>query len=191
MEQVLGIPESTLRIAPPGIAPRGSASASELANDAATPGEDRNFREVFTDNPLPVWLVDPVTARIIDVNPAAIRKYGYTRSEFLTKTVKDLSPAGESRAYQAPRLPANVSSVSSGWRHAVKSGDVIWVNLYTWLFPYQGRAVRFVLVHDVTDLNKAAELLLDHSNYMARLLRNPAEPMFGVARASSSGEPSI
>jgi PAS domain S-box-containing protein len=175
---MLNVPETAVRL-PPGLVP--GANDEPLA-------ADRDFQELFTENPLPVWLVDPVTAKFIDVNPAAIRKYGYTRGEFLTMTMRDLSPAGESRAYHAPRLPANVSSVSSGWRHAVKSGDVIWVNLYTWLFPYQGRAVRFVLVHDVTDLNKAAELLLDHSNYMARMLRNPSEPLFGVSRVARKGD---
>ncbi|HOG03438.1 MAG TPA: PAS domain S-box protein, partial [Accumulibacter sp.] len=44
---------------------------------------ERRYREMFAENPLPMWVFDHATLAFIEVNDAAIRHYGYTREEFL------------------------------------------------------------------------------------------------------------
>ena len=42
-----------------------------------------------------MWIYDTDTLQFLQINGAAIRKYGYTRSEFSTMTIKDIRPAEE------------------------------------------------------------------------------------------------
>jgi len=50
------------------------------------------YLSLFILNPEPMWVYDLETLRILDVNEAATRRYGYLRHEFLALTVKDLRP---------------------------------------------------------------------------------------------------
>jgi len=40
-----------------------------------------------------MWVQDRETLAFLAVNEAAVRRYGYTREEFLTLTGKDIRPA--------------------------------------------------------------------------------------------------
>ena len=53
------------------------------------------YTNLFQLMPIPSWIYDLRTLKIIEVNQAAIREYGYSRAEFLEKTIKELRPADE------------------------------------------------------------------------------------------------
>ncbi len=50
--------------------------------EARLASNEARYRMLFESNPLPMWVYDPETLRFLDVNEAAVRHYGYTRSEF-------------------------------------------------------------------------------------------------------------
>ena len=52
--------------------------AEELLQES----EDRH-RKLFDNNPHPTWVFDRETLHFLAVNAAAVRKYGYSRDEFL------------------------------------------------------------------------------------------------------------
>src|SRR5262249_51735720 len=60
-------------------------SALKAAQDALRRSEER-YRQLFGAIPHPVFAYDAHTLRILSVNEAAVRKYGYSRDEFLTMT---------------------------------------------------------------------------------------------------------
>src|SRR6185436_18413255 len=47
---------------------------------------EESFRYLFRNSPLPKWVYDTATLRFLEVNDAAITKYGYARDEFLHMT---------------------------------------------------------------------------------------------------------
>ena len=49
------------------------------------------YRRMFFESPIIQFMIDPKTGLIQDVNEAAIQTYGYSRDEFLTHTVFELS----------------------------------------------------------------------------------------------------
>ena len=51
-----------------------------------------HYRLLFASNPHPMWVHDPETLRILEVNDAAVDHYGYSREEFIRMTVSDLRP---------------------------------------------------------------------------------------------------
>jgi PAS domain-containing protein len=56
----------------------------------------------FRDIPIPVWLYDPKTLNFLDVNAAALKRYGYTRKEFLKMT---------GRSFQSLIIPLKYSAL--------------------------------------------------------------------------------
>src|SRR5690606_25576568 len=52
---------------------------------------DQNvYQTVFDLTPVPMWIYDNETLRILKVNYEAIHFYGYSREEFLSLTISDL-----------------------------------------------------------------------------------------------------
>ena len=68
-----------------------------------------------------MWVYDTETLAFLEVNEAAVRHYGYTREEFLSKRVLDIRPVEE-----IPRLLAKMATIRDGhqgeWRHRLKDG---------------------------------------------------------------------
>src|SRR5262245_17575649 len=109
-----------------------------------SPEKDGAFRLFFQANPLPMWIFDNDNLAIIDVNEAAVAKYGWSREEFLRMTIEDLRPSEDLvslREYRARVLhdPTPGPNKTFQWRHCTKAGSIIRVES-TWLeLPYAGR----------------------------------------------------
>lgn len=117
------------------------------------------FRLAFNDNPQPMWLFDPRTLKFLEVNKAAVKKYGYSRREFLRMSVTDIRPADE-----IERLRESVSTrhglQSSGvWRHVLKNGRVIEVEVTTQTLRVNGRKAILVVLNDITNLTQTTREL--------------------------------
>jgi PAS domain S-box-containing protein len=63
--------------------------------EASLETSDAQYRVVFDDSPSPMWIFDEETLRILAVNDAATRVYGWSGNEFLEMTVLDIRPPGE------------------------------------------------------------------------------------------------
>jgi PAS domain S-box-containing protein len=115
-----------------------------------------SYRLIFEKNPLPMWVFDLQTLRFLDVNEAAIRTYGYSRSEFLDMTIEDVRPGDE-----VPRLREVLKNLKATdrmvgiWRHRTKDGAIIEVEVLSSEVSVMGRRARLVLVNDVTERMRA------------------------------------
>src|ERR1700690_1240841 len=58
---------------------------------------EESFRLLFKNNPVAMWVYDRETLRFLAVNDAAVAQYGYSREQFLTMTVLDLSTTHDDR----------------------------------------------------------------------------------------------
>lgn len=98
-----------------------------------------------------MWVFDRKTLRFLEVNEAAVAHYGYSREEFLTMTIADIRPPED-----VPRLRADVSSRSPGlrqlgeWRHRLKSGELIDVQITSHTLRFGGRDAVLVVSQDIT-----------------------------------------
>src|SRR5688572_17334905 len=87
---------------------------------------DAFFRVVFEEGPLPMWVFDSNTFRILAVNRAALQTYEYTQEEFLRVLVTELRPAEHAERFKAYIREMNARrdrAVAAGnWEHQTKSG---------------------------------------------------------------------
>ena len=112
---------------------------------------DERHRKLFDNNPHPTWVFDRETLRFLAVNAAAMRKYGYSRDEFLAMTLKDIRPPEDVPALlETVRALGDGNESSSAWRHRLKDGSVIDTENTSYALTFLGRAARVVVAVDVT-----------------------------------------
>jgi PAS domain S-box-containing protein len=129
--------------------------AERSARDAA-----ESYRDLFENNPMPMWIFDAETLEIVMVNEAAVERYGYTRDEFTSMTIKDLRPSEDVPAMMANLAQGSRRMERSGpWRHAKRDGTVIEVEVTSHEVDFLGRPGRLVMATDVTERERLTRQL--------------------------------
>mgnify|MGYP001244623026 CR=1 FL=1 len=108
---------------------------------------------LFRAHPDPMWVYDTATLAFLDVNDAAQRKYGWSRSEFLAMTLADIRLPAEVGRMKAQKAGVTEVIDSSGvWRHLTRGGQQIYVDIVSQQVTHNGRPARLVSARDVTRL---------------------------------------
>ncbi len=108
------------------------------------------YLSLFVLNPEPMWVYDISTLQILDVNAAAIQRYGYSGAEFLALTVKDLRPLEDVPKF-LELLPDTPNSDRTGpWRHKLKDGSIIQVLITSHSVKFGDRSARLVMAESLT-----------------------------------------
>lgn len=145
--------------------------AERIKADEVLKESEKKYKYLFENNPIPMFLWDFKTLKIIDCNDETLIKYSYSREEFLNKTIKDLRPIED-----IPLIEADVVSeeVYGGihkkvWRHKKKNGELMFININSRLIDYQGRRVSLVMIDDVTEKLKAEKEIISSYNQLQEL----------------------
>jgi len=117
---------------------------------------EKKFRILFRDNPQPTVLYDPATGKFIEVNRAAVQKYGYAREEFLRLTVADICPDLPPERVAAALMGIEVRG--EVWRQRRKDGSVLEVVLFARTIEFEGRPARLVVTQDITERRRSERL---------------------------------
>lgn len=127
---------------------------------AALEESEERYRQIFAATPLPMWVTDAHVPRFLAVNDAAVRKYGYSRSEFEQITAIDLQ-AEDCRDAVTRQLLARDPAQPMQFlrRHVTRDGESISVEITAQPFQYGGQQARLILANDVTDRLRAQQAL--------------------------------
>ena len=121
---------------------------------------EEQHRYLFANNPLPMWAYDIKTLAFLAVNDAAIEKYKYSREEFLNMTIADIRPPEEvSYLKRDVEQPRTVIQYSGEWRHQLKDGTVIDVEITSHLLSIGDHDSALVVAQDITSRKQAEATL--------------------------------
>ena len=115
---------------------------------------EERYRELFNNNPMPMWVFDAGTFRFLEANTAAVQHYGYTHEEFLNRTFADIGLEGtrEQLIQEVEAVRRNGAGVKKGiLQHVKKSGEVIFVDIAWHSISYKDQPAILVLANDVTE----------------------------------------
>ncbi len=114
------------------------------------------YQDIFQNNPMPMWIFDLESLRILAVNDAAMAHYGYSHAEFLALSIRQLRPDDAQEALNrllaTPRESLNTAGI---WRHMKKDGTPIDVEIVSHEFIWRSRPARLVAANDVTERLRA------------------------------------
>ncbi|RZJ51513.1 MAG: PAS domain-containing sensor histidine kinase [Flavobacterium sp.] len=119
---------------------------------------EKKYRHLFDNNPMPMWIIDLVSFKFLDVNKMAMLQYGYSREEFLSMTALDIRPNDDKIHFIKSSDIANIneSNYNRGiWNHLKKDGSIIPVEIIAHNVVYEGTAARLILSNDISDRKKA------------------------------------
>jgi PAS domain S-box-containing protein len=114
---------------------------------------EKRFSNLFHLSPQPMWVFDPTTLGIVQVNFSAVQLYGYTESEFLNLTIMDIRPP-EDRAKVSEALnkrPLAALIAGEVFRHRRKNGEIFFVEIYSSPINLNNKLYRSVIAIDVTE----------------------------------------
>ena len=135
------------------------------AAEAAQRRHEASFRMLFQDNPLPMAVTERSSLRFLEVNDAAIAQYGWSRTEFLRKSLADLDAEGDPQTAEA--LAAGGFSGSASTTHVRDDGTMLEVRAFVHDTVYAGLDATLAVLWDVTDL-EAARRDMHHANELLR-----------------------
>lgn len=122
---------------------------------------EARHRELFENNPLPAWVVDRSTLAFLTVNAAAIRRYGWTREEFLGgMALPDVLAASELGIDRSDFAMLDSAHAASGsWWHQTRDGIRLSVEVTSYEMEYERRPARLMIVRDLTQQERTLEQL--------------------------------
>jgi len=130
---------------------------------------EQQYRLFFEANPLACWVFSTADLRILAVNEAAVKQYGYSREEFMRLTLRDIVSDRELLA--GMDSSALALSSDSTLKHKTKNGKVLDVEEVWAPLHLSGSDARLAIVQNVSEKLRRAEeqrreemrrLLLEH-----------------------------
>lgn len=151
-------------------------------SESAIKISEERYRFLFNDNPLPMLVFNTNTLRFIEVNDAAILKYGYSREEFMKMKASKLEPQQEVNTFlnnlkkhKKRKAPHSLSAL-----HKKKDGSIIHVELTCNYFKYNGKPSALILANDVTDKVKTEAKLISKNEEFNKILDSITDGFFAV-----------
>lgn len=137
-----------------GIVANSRDVTERIEREQALRLSEDSYRTLFQSSPLPKWIYDLESFAIVDVNETAIRHYGYSRTEFLQMTIRDIHPAREIpyllQLHEGIEQKEGVVSVGEVV-HQKKDGSFIHVEVKAHRLYYQNRDCMMEVCNDVTE----------------------------------------
>jgi PAS domain S-box-containing protein len=133
---------------------------------------------LFEGSPIPSFVYDIETLAFLDVNDAAVRRYGYARDEFRRMTLEDIRPGGD-----IDRLRDHLSAtsdrtdaVTTQTRHVASDGSTFEVQTTCFPVLFAGSRAKLVFVNDLTQRRKAEA----QARYQTLLLATMADAVIAT-----------
>ena len=145
--------------------------------------ERAQYQQLFDSNPLPMWIFDKESTRLLVANAAAQRDFGWGREDLGTLTISNLaaeeqnSPVGlEEMNWRLaadaplesdkPEDPSREQSVSApAMRFLTKAGDELTVEVTLQRAGFHDKEARLLVAKDITAEVEARAQLLHQANH--------------------------
>jgi len=123
-------------------------------SEQALMNSNQRYAALFESAPAPMWVVDARSQQFLAVNEACIRRYGYSREEFMGMTIFDIRSDLETQRLKM-EIASGVRVDVNRRLHRHKDGRELHVETVSRLVQYEGRPARFVVALDTTAQVKA------------------------------------
>jgi PAS domain S-box-containing protein len=136
-----------------------------------------DYSILFNNNPTPMWIYELPTLRIMKVNAAALKHYGYSEDEFLTMTIRDIRPRFDlakfnNYLYQKAIPESSLHGFNNAgvWRHQNKKGEIVYAEITGHEIRYDNHSCRIIIATNVTEKVLQQEDLKRREQFLTSLV---------------------
>jgi PAS domain S-box-containing protein len=125
---------------------------------------EQRYAQIFNGCPQPLWVHSRDSLRFLLVNDAAVRQYGWTREELLSRSVEILSPDGKRPVLppaQGVMAAAELSPEPFETQHITQDGRLLEVEVWAQSIDCGGLPGELVFAVDVTERRAFGQALME------------------------------
>ena len=113
---------------------------------------EEEYRQLFESNPTPLWIYNK-ESKFVKVNDAAVKKYGYSRKNFLKMKVENVISAADHQTL-ADYLIENQGQyqLANIREHVKATGETFIVSIVSYPVLLNNQPCNLVMATDITDL---------------------------------------
>ena len=136
-------------------------TAKNRAEELLKASEEK-YRQLFYENPYPMLIFDIDNFNLLEVNNAALKKYGYSRNEFLNLNLKNIqiNEILTEKIRLSNKLSEETGLFHHQWKHRKKSGEIITAEVTFLPTEYSGKKAMQAQINDITEKIQLEEELL-------------------------------
>ena len=148
-----------------------------------------DFRTIFNDIPVPIWIFDTKSLKILQANDLVAKEYGYELEEFEDLSMNNLINGQDSMVSSHSRLSDGAGSWQSGeWSILDKNGIPVKSMVKVMPTNFSGKSAAVAVLIDINQQKENAESnnsdltqkLADHAFYTSHYLRSPIANVLGL-----------
>lgn len=119
---------------------------------------EASFKLLLENNPVPMWVCDRETLRVLCVNNSAVAHYGYDIATFQAMSLSNIHPPEELDRLRAAVESHEIDALEDSiWRHVKADGGVIDVAFYVRSLQFADREAILVAATDITERRRVEE----------------------------------
>jgi len=142
-----------------------------------------DYKRLFVEIPMPMYIYDDHTFRFLAVNDAAIEQYGFTREELLDLKITDIRPPEEIPILLKFHESLPEGHVNAGrMLHWNKAGQRFYVSVYTHHTIFEGKDARQVLIINTDEKMRAEQIVNDKSAELENMLDSITDGFYALNR---------
>ena len=122
---------------------------------------EERYRLLFDENPLPMWVYEEGSQKIVAANAASLRQYGHTRAEMLGLSLRDLMlPEDDPVFLQGLKLEDVSPEKQREVHHRRRDGTVFPAEIFVRPMTFSGQSAWLVIATDITEKKQLQEQFL-------------------------------
>lgn len=138
-----------------GVASQISIFIEQKRAEEELRANEKRFRQLFEDHTAVELLIDAETARIADVNYAAVKFYGWSREELKNMYIYELNTLSQTEIFIAMKQIEAEEKNRFEFQHRVAGGGVVDVEVFSSKVEINGKLYFNSIIHDITQKKKA------------------------------------
>ena len=168
-----------------GDARTADGGSAESGAESLLQKTDQQYRLLFESNPVPMYVYDSRTLRIVAVNKAAVAQYGHSEREFLAKSITEIRPKAD-----VPDFLLDLKRHTAGlqqrgvWRHQRKNGEIFDAEIVCDRMEFRGIDSRLVAAYDITERKRAEDAVKRAEEKYRDIFENA---VIGIFQATPEG----
>ncbi len=130
---------------------------------------DFQYRDLFENNHVVIMFINMHTGKIVDVNPAAEKFYGWDKKTLTSMNISQINALSDEEIKNAVNNPSSSNRNYFEFKHRRADGRLVDVEVYSGRIHQSGNRLLYSIVHDISS-RKTAQLELEDSEKRFRTL---------------------